>query len=455
MNSEPLTIEGLPANIDAERTLLGACLLENQILQDILTGLQPDDFSLDSHRSIVRAMKALSDRGETIDIITLANLLSTQKQIEAVGGVAYLASLTEGLPLRPQVEDYIRIVRDKGLLRRIMVTCTNAISRAADQSESGLEVLTDLAGHIEALAEPTKSTTQGPVKVFIADVAARDNEEYTSRKARTIPTGNAWLDTKMGGGYRMGKYTIVAARPKVGKSGHMVSSVAYNCQRGRKCVVFSLEMEKDELLHNFIPYVVSLSNRTAVRPDLRTPEEHALVQQAWETLLDWPLVIHDGDMDIDQVCWTMDRETRNGEEVLFALDHFGLLGGKGKSAKEIRERYVDNSSRLRRKMLQKKNCALMNLFQLNPVPREVADKRPLPDDLKESKNPLEDCYACILLHRYVDKESLKITKKANINLAMIRGGGGSPGNVDCEFDTRYLRFNADAQLELDDDDFIP
>jgi hypothetical protein len=150
-------------------------------------------------------------------------------------------------------------------------------------------------------------------------------------------------------------------------------------------------------------------------------------------------------MDIDQLCWTIDRETRKGEEVLFVLDHFGLLAGPGK---DIRARYVENSSRLRKKMKHKK-AALMALFQLLPVPRTIADNRPVQDDLKESKNPLEDCYAMLLLHRYIDSESFKMTRKANINLCLIRGGG-APGNIDCEFNTHRLCFEADAELDVDE-----
>lgn len=438
---------GLPAAIDAERTLLGAVLLDNSAWQDIVAKLRPADFSLDTHQRIGRAMKRLTDASSPIDIITLAHELGRVKEIEAVGGVSYLASLTEGLPLRPAIEDYIRIVKDKSVLRQMMVLCSNAISRAQEQEESPLEILSDVASAVEKMTEPMQDSKQSAVKDFLPDVAMRDNEEYVSRTVPCIPTGNSWLDAKMGGGYRMGKYTIVAARPKIGKSAFKQTSIAYNCQRGLKCVDFSLEMSQDEVMKNLVPYVVNLRNVVVARPSLRTPEQHGLVAQAWEILLDWPLKIYDGEMDIDQVCWCIDRETRNGESVLFSLDHFGLLQGAGK---DIRTRYVENSTRLRKKIAQKKNCALMNLFQLNPVPREFADKRPQPEDLKESKNPLEDCFAAIFLHRYVDKESLKITKKANINLPLIRGGG-SPGNVDCDFETRNLEFMAHAELSLEED----
>src|ERR1700685_3676103 len=132
---------GLPANIDAEKTILGAILLENAAHAEAAEFLKPEDFSLDSHRRIFLRMSELMDTGRTVDIVTISNELSRYKEVESVGGVAYLASLTEGLPRQPVIEEYIRIVKDKSLLRRLMVICSSAIARAADQSETALEVL--------------------------------------------------------------------------------------------------------------------------------------------------------------------------------------------------------------------------------------------------------------------------------------------------------------------------
>jgi replicative DNA helicase len=444
-----LQIDSLPCNIDAERTLLGACLLDNAAWPEIAIRLRPADFSLDSHRRIGSAMKRLADANSAIDIVTLANELSRTHEVEAVGGVAYLASLTEGLPRRPVIDEYIRIVKDKSMLRSLIVLSSDAIQRAHDQSETALEVAADMAGKIEKLAEPAMRSNKAPIQSHIVELMDRVVREYTEKTPRGIPTGNAWLDAKMGGGYRKGRYTIVAARPKVGKTGMGVLSTAYNCQQGTRVVWFSLEMDHEEVELNLVPHIVDLPNIVVVKPELRTPEQQALVMQGLCTIGEWPLTIYDGDMDCDQICWAIDREARKEGDVLFVLDHFGLIAG---GDRDIRKRYVENSERLRKKIKQHKNAALLNLFQLGEVPREFADKRPQPGDISESKKPLQDCFAMVLLHRYQDKETLKMTRKANINLALIRGGG-SPGNVDGEFNPRRLSFEADAELEYEGNDY--
>jgi replicative DNA helicase len=137
-----LTLEhGMPANVEAEKTILGAILLDNMAHSEAAEKLESEDFSLDSHRRIFLRMSQLMDSQRAVDIITLAHELSQNKEVEAVGGVAYLASLTEGLPRRPVIEEYIRIVKEKSLLRKLMGICSMAIAQAADQSESALDVL--------------------------------------------------------------------------------------------------------------------------------------------------------------------------------------------------------------------------------------------------------------------------------------------------------------------------
>ena len=132
----------LPASVDAERTILGAILLDSQSLHEARgKKLEAGDFSLDSHRRIFARMCALSEAQHAIDLITVSEELDRNKELQAIGGPAYLSSLTEGLPRRLSIEDYVRIVKDKSLLRSVIGICTTAIARAADQGEEALDIL--------------------------------------------------------------------------------------------------------------------------------------------------------------------------------------------------------------------------------------------------------------------------------------------------------------------------
>lgn len=144
---------GLPADVNAEKTILGAVMLDQNALKEILFTIEADDFSLDSHRRICLRMGELWNDGTAIDIVTLAHCLARHKEIEAVGGVAYLASLTEGLPRRPQINDYLRIVRDKSMLRRMMLICSATIAQCADQSTTSATIYEQLQHNLTGVRD--------------------------------------------------------------------------------------------------------------------------------------------------------------------------------------------------------------------------------------------------------------------------------------------------------------
>ncbi len=165
-----LTLEaGLPANVDAEKTILGAILLDNAAHAEAAEALKADDFSLDSHRRIFLRMSELVDSGRAVDIVTLANELARYKEVEAVGGVAYLASLTEGLPRRPVIEDYVRIVKDKSMLRRLMGICSAAIAKAADQSQDAIGVLDETESQLLDVSEAGLAQGLQPLDIIVRD----------------------------------------------------------------------------------------------------------------------------------------------------------------------------------------------------------------------------------------------------------------------------------------------
>ncbi len=130
-----LSDRGLPASVQAERTILGAMMLDAVAFNDATAKLIAEDFSLDSHQMIYRVITSLVDVGRKADLITVTEELSRRKELEAIGDRPYLFSLTEDMPRRLNVEEYVRIVKDKSLLRQVMGICQTAMARAADQSE--------------------------------------------------------------------------------------------------------------------------------------------------------------------------------------------------------------------------------------------------------------------------------------------------------------------------------
>src|SRR5215471_668768 len=132
---------GLPASIEAERAVLGAILLDNLTYSQASEHLLADDFSLDSHRRIYLRMMELAEASRPIDFVTLTEQLGQHKEIEAVGGVAYVTSLTDGLPRVKNIDHYVKIVKDKALLRQLIHACGTAIQQAYEQEAPAKEII--------------------------------------------------------------------------------------------------------------------------------------------------------------------------------------------------------------------------------------------------------------------------------------------------------------------------
>lgn len=143
----------LPANVDAERAILGAILFDSSYYRKVVGKLDAADFSLDSHRIIFNAMQELDEAGSAIDIVTLVEQLKVTKVLDRIGEtpVAYIASLTEGLPWRPSIRDYLRIVREKRILRSIISLCSSVSSSAWEQQTTSSEILDRLQSGMEGL----------------------------------------------------------------------------------------------------------------------------------------------------------------------------------------------------------------------------------------------------------------------------------------------------------------
>jgi hypothetical protein len=194
---------GLPASPDTERTVLGCILLDQPLVEEVRKHLAPADFCADANQRIFRGMLALSDSKTPIDIRTLSDHLSRHKELEAVGGVAYLSSLTDGVPRRPSLIHYAAIIRDKALLRQAIHAASAIITRAAAQEETAQEILGSASASFTSLvSELPRPDSQG----FFVDAA---------RFCSTLPEDNQWL---VDGVIPVGSNGIIAGEPKAGKS---------------------------------------------------------------------------------------------------------------------------------------------------------------------------------------------------------------------------------------------
>lgn len=443
---------GLPANVDAEKTILGAILLDNAAHSEAAEKLATDDFSLDSHQRIYMRMSDLLSNQRPVDIVTLANELARYKEIEAVGGVAYLASLTEGLPRRPVIEEYVKIVKDKSLLRRLMGICSAAIARAADQSETALEVLGAAeAGLLEVSERSVSSGFQDLGEIVAGSFGSIDNlYKQGAHEVTGLATDFYELDRNTSGLQR-GELTIIAARPSMGKTAFSIN-ICQNAAVNHKAVVavFSLEMGKEALLRRMLSAQAWVDQRK-LQTGFLAREDHDKLTNALNALVESHLFIDDtaGISLAEMRAKARRLRQQNGKLDLIMIDYLQLMSATLPSAGgkryENRTQEVSAISRGLKALAKELDVPVVALSQLSrSSERRGDDKRPLLSDLRESGSIEQDADVVMFIHReayYNRDEEMSDADKAKAEIIIAKQRNGPTGTVLLNFINKYTRFD--------------
>jgi replicative DNA helicase len=446
-----LTLEtGLPANLDAEKTILGAILLDNAAHAEAAEHIKPDDFSLDSHRRIFLRMSELIDTGRTVDIVTLSNELSRYKEVEAVGGVAYLASLTEGLPRRPVIEDYIRIVKDKSLLRRLMGICSAAIAKAADQSQDAIGVLDETESQLLEASQSGLTLGLQPIDAIVRDSFGSIDNLYThSRDITGLATGFTDFD-RMTSGLQKGELIIIAARPSMGKTA-LAINIAENAavRYGSIVAIFSLEMSKESLLRRMLASQASVDQQKIQKGFFGRDEQEKL-QAALSLLVESRIFIDDSAAStIAEMRARARRLKQNaGGLDLILIDYLQLMSasmpGASKRGFENRVQEVSAISRGLKAMAKELQVPVIALSQLSRSNEKRDDKRPMLSDLRESGSIEQDADVVAFIHReayYNRDEDQSAEDKAKSEIIIAKQRNGPTGIVRMHWNSAFTRFD--------------
>src|ERR1700680_4653150 len=236
---------GLPVNLDAERFVLGAILMDDALYIQVAGSLEAEDFSLEKHRRIFLRMGELYERGERIDRVTVANELMKQNQLESVDGVSYLVSLDKGLPALANLDSYVRIVKDKAVLRRIIFTSQKLIDRCIIGEEEPDQILASAEESLLKLGESrAQDALINPQRILQEFEGGINAFLDPSKRIKGLGTGFLKLD-EMTGGLHPGELVILAARPSMGKTAlalNVAQHVAMHPNEKQTVGVFLFEM---------------------------------------------------------------------------------------------------------------------------------------------------------------------------------------------------------------------
>jgi replicative DNA helicase len=418
--------KGLPANLDAERFVLGSILLDDSTFIETAGVLEAADFSLEKHRRIFQSMTELFERGERIDRVTLANELMKKGQLESVDGLSYLVSLDDGLPHIANLESYVRIVKDKSLLRRIIFSSQKLIDRCFIGEDDPNEILAGAEENLLKLGDSRASDALLNPDSIIRDYEGGINAFLDpSKRIKGLSTGYLKLD-EMTGGLHPGELVILAARPSMGKTAlalNIGQHVATNAQDRKTVAVFSLEMSKESLLTRMICAGARVDQQK-FRAGYLNQDERRQLQQSANDLVKAPLFIDDtSGINIMDIHAKLRRLRSEHGLDLVIVDYLQLMTGRGRF--ENRNAEVSSLSRGFKLLAKELKVPMLVLSQLSRAPEtRQGDHRPQLSDLRESGSIEQDADLVAFIFREEvykpDREDLK--GRAELLLAKQRNG---------------------------------
>jgi len=448
MASPDLAFEkGLPANPDAERFVLGSILLNDSAYLQVAGTLEPDDFSLEKHRRIFLRMKDLYERGEHIDRVTLADELMKQGQLESVDGLSYLISLDEGLPELANLEGYIRIVKDKSVLRKLIFSAQSVINRCLLGEEEPDAILASTEESLLKLGESrSRDQLTSPASIIEKFPGGISAFLDPSQRVRGLSTGFAKFD-EMTGGLNGGELFILAARPSMGKTAlalNIAQHVATHPKMRKPVAVFSLEMSSSSLLTRLLCAAARVDQHK-YRAGFLNQEERRKLQVALADLTEAPLFLDDtAGVNLMDVHSKLRRMKSEHGLSLVVIDYLQLMSSRGRI--ENRNQEVSAISRGLKLMSKDLNVPFVVLSQLSRASEtRPGDHKPQLSDLRDSGSIEQDADLVAFIYREEVYKRDREDIKGLADLIIAKQRNGPIGTVPLRFLGQFTRFENRAE----------
>jgi replicative DNA helicase len=450
MSTTSITDSLLPVNLEAERSILGAILLDNTCYMQAASLLKPDDFSLDSHRRLYGHMRSLGETGRPIDFVTLTEELGRNKELEAIGGIGYVTSLTDGLPRVQNIEHYIRIVRDKAILRGVIHAANQAIQSAAAQTESAEDVLAAAESAFFHLSDQRLGNEFANVQeIYEHEIGDLQKLYNLGRDVTGLRTYFDAFD-KLTSGLQPADLIILAARPSMGKTALAMNIAENAAVLGNKLVgVFSLEMSKKALLMRLLCSQANVDSH-ALRTGFMKREDHQKLWAALGRLSNAPLFIDDTPaISVSEIRAKAQRlRHQHGRLDLLVIDYLQLMSGAPIGAGRRPENRTQEVSAISRglKMVAKDlNVPVVALSQLSRAPEtRPGDHRPQLSDLRESGSIEQDADLVAFIFRpdYYERDEAKKAEleQEGTEIRIEKQRNGPTGTIRLRFNRNSTRF---------------
>ena len=428
-----------PQNLDAEKSLLGAVLIDEEVLADASEYVKARDFYDKRHASVYGAMMRLFEQHKPVDLLTLSDELKRKDELEMIGGSSYLAELTNYVPTAAHASTYAEMVSQKAVRRRLIKASTEISELGFNEDTTTQEILEKAEQELFAVSDQSLKQDLTPIEEILTDSFDRMEELHRNKGAlRGVRTGYRDLDN-MTAGLQRSDLIILAARPAMGKT-TLVTNLAYNVATVAKQSVlfFSLEMSKEQLVDRMLADASGVDSWN-IRTGNLSDEDFAKLSEAMGSMAEAPIFIDDKPgLSVLEMRTKARRAAHDGPLGLIIVDYLQLMQGSGKSdGNRVQE--VSEISRGLKLIAREMNVPVIALSQLSRTVENRTPQIPQLADLRESGSIEQDADIVMFIYReaYYNPE----TERENItDLIIAKHRNGPVGKVELYFHPERLRF---------------
>jgi replicative DNA helicase len=447
----------LPHNTDAEKSVLGALLIDCEAAQGVFDIVTTDDFYSNRHKKIFDAANHIYTQHQSLDQVLLWEELKKRGDEEKIGGVDYLDELEDFMPAAGNAESYARIVREKGVLRGLHETCVSIVSNIYESSEGSQVVVDSAETAILKVAEGNYTRNEfTPIKDELEAIF----NQIESETDTGLKTGYPDLD-QMVIGLRPAQFVVVAGRPSMGKTTFCLNVVQKICEspadgsQPKSVAIFSLEMARQELATNLLCMSAGVDS-TRVRSKSVSKDEIDLLVAAAGRLHDRKIFIDDSaGLTVLGLRAKARRLHKMQKLDLIVIDYLQLMDGAGG---ESRQQEISTISRGLKGIARDLGLPVVAISQLSRKVEDRDNKRPRMSDLRESGAIEQDADLIMMLHRpeyYMDQDSEDTDKVKDLaKVLLVKNRNGPVGDVNLHFTKHLQRFDSQT-YRSDDSDYVP
>jgi replicative DNA helicase len=429
-----------PHNLEAERAVLGGVLVNNENLNILLSSVRPDDFYKDAHRVILEKISDMVDKGLPADILALSEALKRDGRLEEVGGASYLSSLLDGVPRSVNVAHYAQIIREKAMLRRLIMSSMKILSSSFDERQEADSILDEAQSAIIDVSDLRVKPGFYPVGQLLTPALQRIEHLAQRQEAVTgVPSGFRDLDT-LTAGFHPSEFVVVAARPSMGKTAFCLNIAQHLGTRTEYAVgFFTMEMSKEQLVFRML-CCDAMVDLQKVRKGYVSDMDMQKIRLSAESLSSARIFLDESAalslMEMKAKCRRLKLE--NNLDIVF-LDYMQLMRTSGRF--ENRNQEMSYISRSLKELAKELAIPVVGISQLSRAPeKQRREPRPMLSDLRESGALEQDADVVIFIYRpeFYHRDDLELQGLAEVIVAKQRNG--PTDDIKLVYFNKYTKF---------------